>query len=130
MYTEPGVGLFIIALQEDSAPQLLRMYHRSKDHEHQVRNQDTTPFPILRFLLRPPPPAVSQAGASLTERKATDQDRRKQVAERLLEKASQRATEAKTGLKAAAASARREAYLAADVTGAELKTLQESVASR
>lgn len=73
---------------------------------------------------------MSKSAVSTTELKATDQERRKQVAEQLLEKASQRATEAKTGLKAAAESARREADMAAAATGAEQKPLQEAMASR
>lgn len=86
------------------------------------------------FLLRPLPPAARKLVAPTTGLKATDQDRMKQVAERLLEKASQRATEAKTGLKAAAESARQEADLASmasAATGAEQqKAPQEAVASR
>ena len=97
----------------------------------------SSPMPFS--LLRSTAPAASKSAASTTELRATDQDRRKQVAERLLEKASQRATEAKTGLKAAAESTRREADLAATAaaaaaaaanTGAEHKPLQEAVASR
>eukprot|EP00752_Nemacystus_decipiens_P011875 g10531.t2 len=76
---------------------------------------------------RSPPSAASKLAASTTTLKLTDQDRRKQVAERLLEKASQRATEAKTGLKAAAESARRESDLTvATATGAEQKPRQEA----
>ncbi|CAM9112550.1 unnamed protein product [Hapterophycus canaliculatus] len=54
-------------------------------------------------------PKTAQKTTASTGRKSSDQDRRKQVAERLLEKASKRAAEAKAGLKAAAASARRGA---------------------
>lgn len=61
----------------------------------------------LRYRTLPrPPPATATAAAEITP---IDEDRRKQVAEQLLEKASRRATEAKAGLKAAAASARRDA---------------------
>lgn len=67
-----------------------------------------------------------------------DQERRKQVAEKLLEKASLKATEAKAGLKAAAASSRRQAEnpqaaspTATPVGGADKKTptSQEAVAT-
>ncbi|CAM9134316.1 unnamed protein product [Ectocarpus fasciculatus] len=58
-------------------------------------------------------PSVASTTTTTTTKapkpKPMDQERRKQVAEELLEKASQRATEAKAGLKAAAASSRREA---------------------
>ncbi|CAM9276851.1 unnamed protein product [Ectocarpus sp. 12 AP-2014] len=68
--------------------------------------------------------------------KPMDQDRRKQVAEKLLAKASQRAVEAKAGLKAAAASSRREAEntqaaspTATPIAGADKQTPQETVAT-
>ncbi|CAM9945433.1 unnamed protein product [Scytosiphon promiscuus] len=58
---------------------------------------------------KPARPTPTKSTTAPKARKAADQDRRKQVAEGLLEKASQRAAEAKAGLKAAAASARRGA---------------------
>lgn len=90
---------------------------------------------MLLALPRPSSLLASKPRVAPSERKTIDENRRKDVAERLLEKASQRATEAKAGLKAAAASVRREAEMAevAPLTagaGAEQKAPQDTVASR
>lgn len=66
------------------------------------------------YAVRRPP----RASTVTPETKPIDEERRKQVAEQLLEKASKRAIDAKAGLKAAAASVRRAGLADVTVTAA------------